>query len=161
MKLYPLIFICLLFSCTNTKKHTSATNDVDKNTALLGIDNIRLIFGESTPIQVGKQSLDSILNTLAAGDSYIFTDLYPIIDTLPNLIDDSFILIDKLENLGYSYVKGTGGRGNYQYGPRFGHATYEKDSIQCDVYKAFQYHQLQKDSTYSLLPYEQIECRRK
>lgn len=145
----------MFLSCANKKQ--PEIKDNSDSSINFDLAEVKQTFGEFTPIPVSKHDMDSILSTLTSGNSFIFTDLYPITDTLPTRIDDTtFILADKLENLGYTHI--TGGGGNYPNGPRITHILYKKDSIECNIYKAYQYYQLQEDSTYNMLVFEQLEC---
>lgn len=159
---YGIIAFSLLAVCCTGKSKLALVTETPEAEPAVEVSEleqkygIKKTFGYALPRHADSQHIDSLLATLNAGDSYVFTDLYPITDTLPFADDDSFMLAEKFEQLGYTYV--SGGRGNYENGPRFRYRGYENDSLRYDVYKAYQYHQLQPDSSYNLLVFEQIEC---
>ena len=84
-----------------------------------------------------------------------------VIDTLPSAHEDNFILEERLEELGFEYVEYSGGRGNWEKGPRFYHSKYEKGDILCAVYKMYQIYEKGEGDYYNMIVYEQIECSEK
>ncbi len=116
-------------------------------------------FTDSIPRFVSQSQLDAVLEQLADGDNFLFPDLYPIIDTLPIISADPFTLAERLEKEGFEQTKG--GHGNWEKGPRFRYRMYEKDGLQCRIFKAYAFNEKGADGDYNLRAYEQIECRKK
>jgi hypothetical protein len=141
----------LLGSCKN--------NAAKENTVDLGNTFPFHYLTDSAPQFVRQNQLDNILKNLSCNDNFLFVDLYPIVDELPPAHEDNFILAERLQDLGFELVDW--GRGNWQNGPRFYHYLFEKDNLQCTVYKMYQSHEMDKDSCYNMVVYEQIECREK
>jgi len=114
-------------------------------------------FSENEPQYVCGKLMDSIIDKLADNAGFLFIDLYPIVDTLPLLQDDRFFLAEKLDSRGFRWTDG--GNGNWERGPRFRYRKYVNDSLACSVYKAYQIHEMNADSSYNALVYEQITCK--
>ena len=154
MKIFLIIAtVVLLGSCRNNAPKENTENLVDT----LPFHYIT----KNAPQFASKNQLDSLLANLSANDNFLFVDLYPIIDTLPAAHEDNFILMERLEELGFEHVEYSGGRGNWEKGPRFYHSKYEKGNIICDVYKMYQVYEEGKDGYYNMIVYEQIECGEK
>ncbi len=113
-------------------------------------------FTDSPPRFVHQAQLDKLLKRLSDGDNLVFTDLYPLIDTLPEMSADRFLLAERLERLGFTQTGG--GNGNWENGPRFRHREYENENLRCRLYKAYVYNEPDKGGDYTLVAYEQIEC---
>ncbi len=150
---YTLISFFFLASCVNHQKPEASRVNFRIDTSLIHY------FSDSIPCFVDQIQLDSILENLSANNNFLFIDMYPVMDTLPEISADTFILAVRLEKLGF--VQTGGGNGNWEHGPRFRYREYENDSLHCRIYKAYLYHEADKDSCYNLLAYEQIECRKK
>ncbi len=145
------------------------SNSCSQNTTSPNADNMILdtskyaYFTDSVPTFADKTQLDAILKNLAAGDNFLFTDFYLVMDTLPEADTDPFILAEHLKQLGFKMVDW--GRGNWDRGthkgPRFYYEMYEKNNLFCNVYKLFAYNELMQDSSSNLMAYEQIECFKK
>lgn len=103
--------------------------------------------------------MDNIMKNLSDRDNFLFIDLYPAIDTLPEISADPFILAERLEQSGFTQIDG--GSGNWEKGLRFRYREYEKDSLQSQIYKAYMFNELGKDSCYNVVAYEQINCKKK
>ena len=150
-----LIIIVTSFLTGACKNNTSP-----KNTMNFVADTFPFhIVTDNVPQFAKQNQLDSILNNLSYSDHFLFTDLYPIIEILPPAHEDHFILASRLEELGFEQIDG--GRGNWEKGPRFYYCLYEKDSLQCRVYKMYQLNEMNEDSCYNMVVYEQIECLKK
>lgn len=148
--LYIATASLLLFACNNGTPPTEGSTKHQIDTSIIHH------FTSDTPRFVSHVQLDSLVANLSPGSNLLFTDLYPIIDTLENAVDDSFILLDKLDSLGFEHI--TGGRGNWENGPRFSYAGLEKDSLLCHAYKAYMYYEMDEDSVYNLAVFEQVMC---
>ena len=158
MKSFTKIFliiatVVLLGSCRNNAPKENTENLVDT----FQFYHIT----ENAPQFVRKSQLDSLLVNLSTNDNFLFVDLYPIFDTLPPAHEDNFILAERLEELGFEYIEYSGGRGNWQKGPRFYHSKYEKGDILCAVYKMYQIYEKGEGDYYNMIVYEQIECSEK
>ena len=160
MKSFTKIFLIiatavLLGSCRNNTPKENVPQENAKNL----VDALPFYhITTNAPQFVSKIQLDSLLANLSPNDNFLFVDLYPIIDTLPAAHEDNFILEERLEELGFEYVKYSGGRGNWQKGPRFYHSKYEKGNIRCSVYKMYQVYEKGEDDYYNMIVYEQIDC---
>ncbi|MDR2840416.1 MAG: hypothetical protein LBV75_04005 [Paludibacter sp.] len=111
---------------------------------------------ESIPKYVSVKSLDKILKELSENNNFVFTDMYPVIDTLPIIENDIFLLADHLDKLGFEWIDG--GWGNHDNGARFRYRVYIKDNLKCEIYKIYQTNKMHADGYYDMIVYEQIKC---
>ena len=84
------------------------------------------------------------------------TGLYPILDTLPNALEERTFVKSLLTKNGF--IQTDWGRGNWENGPRFFYWEYRKDNCICKVFKKYYYNRIQRDSTYNLRVTERIIC---
>lgn len=91
-------------------------------------------------------------------ESYVqdYTGLYPIIDTLPVITNDSIYMDTLLKAMGMRYV--TSGWGNWEKGPRIFSMTLALDACTCQVHKAYIYNTMRADSTWNLRVTERVIC---
>ena len=159
MRNFVIIFskitiIILLVACRNNAPQENKTDVAMDTLPFYHITN-------NKPQFVKQKQMDSLLINLSANDNFLFVDLYPIIDTLPPAHEDNFILEERLEELGFEYIEYSGGRGNWEKGPRFYSRKYEKGNLRCVIYKMYQVYKKGDDDYYNMIVYEQIECKEK
>jgi len=82
--------------------------------------------------------------------------LYPNLDTLPSLTNDSTFVKTLLIKNGFLLVDW--GSGNWEKGPRFVYSKYRKGNCNCSIYKKYYFDKKQKDGSYNLRVSERLIC---
>ena len=103
-----------------------------------------------------KQDLDNLIFNFCDTLSVEIIGLYPILDILPNLLEESIIVKSLLIKNGFTQTDW--GSGNWMEGPRCFYLKYQKDSCICEIFKKYYSHEQQKDGMYNLRVTERIIC---
>ena len=88
--------------------------------------------------------------------SYEINGLYPILDTLPTLLEDYILIKEILINKGFK--KEDWESGNWEKGPRFIFLKFKKGDCNCYVYKKYYYNEKHLNGYYNLRVSERIIC---
>ncbi|MBL7952784.1 MAG: hypothetical protein JNM62_13815 [Flavobacteriales bacterium] len=106
-----------------------------------------------------KVDASRVLRTLpgpCASFVHDYEGLYPILDTLPNITQDSIHLDTLLKAMGMTYS--SSGWGNWEHGPRIFSMKLTAGPCTCDVHKAYFYNAMRPDSTWDLRVTERVIC---
>ena len=154
LMILALLLAAAIHGCAGKRTGKNTVNDViDASHIQYLIDSLFV----STPCFVSQIEMEKILRNISEGDNFLFTDLYPVIDTLVGITKDTtFILAERLEKMGFVYVNG--GWGNWAKGPRLRYREYEKDNLQCKITKFYMYNEQMEDGYYNLIAFEHIVC---
>jgi hypothetical protein len=84
------------------------------------------------------------------------TGLYPILDSLPSVTNDSTLAKQLLIGKGFTRVDG--GWGNWTKGPRCLYLKFNKGDCTCETFKKYYYNKKMEDGSYDLRISERIIC---
>lgn len=85
-----------------------------------------------------------------------FNGLYPNLDTLPLLTNDSTFVKTLLIKNGFLLVDW--GSGNWEKGPRFIYSKYRKGDCNCRIYKKYYFDKKQNNGSHNLRVSERLIC---
>jgi len=95
-------------------------------------------------LEVGRKEAQGSLPDPCTSFVYEYTGLYPIIDTLPVITEDSIYMDMLLKEMGMNVIDY--GWGNWQLGPRMINMKLALGTCTCDVTKAYFLHEQLPDS---------------
>lgn len=123
-----------------------------------------MIYGQnhcdSLPTKIIKvnnlNDLDALTFNFCDSFSIEVNGLYPILDSLPSLINDSTLIKVLLIKKGFAQVDW--GSGNWEKGPRFIYLKFKKGDCTCNTFKKYYYNKKINDGLFDLRVSERIIC---
>lgn len=102
------------------------------------------------------KDLDKLTFNFCDSFSVEVNGLYPILDTLPSLMNDSTLIKVLLIKKGFSQVDW--GIGNWEKGPRFLYLKFKKGDCTCKTFKKYYYNKKMNDGFFDLRVSERMIC---
>jgi len=139
MKVYSLIIALLIgfnFMIFAQEQHDPI------QTKFINVENIK--------------DLDKLALNFCDSFSLEINGLYPVLDTLPSLMNDSTLIKLLLIKKGFTQIDW--GSGNWEKGPRFLYLKFNKGDCTCKTFKKYYYNKKTNDGFYDLHVTERIIC---
>lgn len=139
MKAYSLVIALLAgfsFTTCTQKKQTSIKTKIIEVSSLNDVSKLDLNFCDSFSLEI--------------------TGLYPTLDSLPSVTNDSTLVKQLLIDKGFRQVDV--GWGNWTKGPRLIHLKFNKGDCTCETFKKYYYNKKMEDGYFDLRIAERITC---
>ena len=107
-------------------------------------------------LEAGDAKLAKLLRNPCDTFSVEIDGLYPILTILPNAMDETCMMTQKLKKKGFTINQG--GRGNWQYGPRILTFSATKGAFKCTIYKLYYTNEEMPDGYFNLRVTEKVIC---